>query len=129
MADRNKKKKKFQNREGGYLIGMIADEDTITGFLLSGVGDIDKGTKKKNFFVVTNKTQQQQVEEAFREMTHREDISIILITQTVAEDIRHILNDYKELIPTVLEIPSKDCPYEPEKDSIIQRIEKKVGRG
>lgn len=35
----------------------------------------------------------------------------------IANDIRHILRDYNKIIPTVLEIPSKDQPYDPEQVS------------
>lgn len=51
-----------------------------------------------------------QIEEAFKKMSNREDIAIILINQHVASEIRHVLTDYDKTIPTVLEIPSKDVP-------------------
>lgn len=35
------------------LIAAIADEDSITGLLLAGIGNIDKD-QKKNFLVVDN---------------------------------------------------------------------------
>ena len=37
--------------DGGSLVAIIADEDTITGFLLAGVGNIDL-RRKSNFLVV-----------------------------------------------------------------------------
>ena len=40
--------------EGG-LLGVIADEETITGFLLAGVGDVDS-RMRKNFLTVTQST-------------------------------------------------------------------------
>jgi V-type H+-transporting ATPase subunit F len=45
----------------------------------------------------------------------------------VANSIRHILNDYNKVIPTVLEIPSKDIPYDPSKDSIMHRVNMVLG--
>lgn len=63
----------------------------------------------------------QLVEEAFQDFSTREDIGIILINQHVANDIRHVLKDYNETIPTVLEIPSKEHPYDPEQDYIMVR--------
>ena len=33
------------------------------------------------------------------------------------------------MIPTVLEIPSKDMPYDPEKDYIMQRVTMVLGGG
>ena len=35
--------------------------------------------------------------------------------------IRHIINLHDKPIPAVLEIPSKDHPYDPTKDSILRR--------
>ena len=42
----------------------------------------------------------------------------------IADMIRHILQDNEALIPTVLEIPSKEHPYDAEKDSVMLRIMK-----
>lgn len=39
----------------GALIGMIADEDTVTGLLLAGVGHIDQ--KRKNNFLIVDKSE------------------------------------------------------------------------
>ncbi len=40
----------------------------------------------------------------------------------IANDVRHLLKGYSKTIPTVLEIPSKDHPYDPEHDFIMQRV-------
>lgn len=40
-----------------------------------------------------------------------ENQTTVVMTQ-IAEDIRYLLNDYHATIPTVLEIPSKDIPYD-----------------
>jgi V-type H+-transporting ATPase subunit F len=45
----------------------------------------------------------------------------------VAEEIRHLLNTYEKTIPTVLEIPSKDLPYDPAKDYIMKRVSLMLG--
>lgn len=45
----------------------------------------------------------------------------------VAEEIRHLLNTYEKTIPTVLEIPSKDSPYDPAKDYIMKRVNLMLG--
>lgn len=92
-------------------------QDTVTGFLLAGVGH--RTATGSNFLIVNQDTKLQQVEEAFQSFTSRDDIGIILINQHVANDIRHVLKDYNETIPTVLEIPSKEHPYDPEQDYIM----------
>ncbi|CAN6173723.1 unnamed protein product, partial [Urochloa humidicola] len=66
------------------LIAIIADEDTVTGFLMAGVGNVDL-RKKTNYLLVDNKTTVKQIEDAFKEFTAREDIAIVLISQYVSE--------------------------------------------
>mmetsp|Transcript_16740 Transcript_16740/g.39761 ORF Transcript_16740/g.39761 Transcript_16740/m.39761 type:complete len:134 (-) Transcript_16740:101-502(-) len=105
-------------------IGLIGDEDTVTGMLLAGVGHVD-GQGKKNFLVVDSKVHIKDIEEHFNELTMRKDISMILITQDCAELIRRAVDEYSQgtqVIPTVMEIPSKDTPYDPRKDSVMQRV-------
>ncbi len=46
-------------------VGPAADEDTVTGFLLAGVGNVDS-KRKSNFLVVDSKTSQNDIEEAFK---------------------------------------------------------------
>jgi vacuolar-type H+-ATPase subunit F/Vma7 len=65
--------------------------------------------------------------EAFRSLTSRDDISVVLITQTIAQEIRYLINSYDKTIPTILEIPSKDKPYKEEQDPIMQRVLRLLG--
>lgn len=105
-------------------IGVIGDEDTVTGMLLAGVGHVD-GQGKKNFLLVDSKVHVKDVEEKFHELTTRKDLSMVLITQDCAEMIRVAVDEYSKggrVIPSVLEIPSKDTPYDPRKDSVMQRV-------
>lgn len=111
--------------EVGKLVGVIGDEDTVTGFLLAGVGQ--RTADKANFLIVKADTKLQQIEESFQDLSTREDIGIILINQHIANDIRHVLKDYNATIPTVLEIPSKEHPYDPEQDYIMQRVSQFLG--
>lgn len=45
----------------------------------------------------------------------------------VAERIRPRLDAYTAAFPSVLEIPSKDHPYDPEKDSVLRRVRRLFG--
>ncbi|GER29728.1 guanylate-binding family protein [Striga asiatica] len=103
------------------LIAMIADEDTITGFLLAGVGNVDL-RRKTNYLIVDSKTTVKQIEDAFKEFTTREDIAVVLISQFVANMIRFVVDSYNKPIPAILEIPSKDHPYDPAHDSVLSRV-------
>jgi len=108
------------------LIAVIGDEDSITGLLLAGVGHIDEH-QKKNFLVVDAKTQVSTIEGAFQEFTQRHDIAILLINQHIAEKIRPTVDKYTQAFPALLEIPSKDHPYDPSKDSVLKRVQKLFG--
>uniref|UniRef100_A0A915HLH3 Uncharacterized protein n=1 Tax=Romanomermis culicivorax TaxID=13658 RepID=A0A915HLH3_ROMCU len=44
-----------------------------------------------------------------------------MINQHIAEQIRYAVDSHTKSIPAVLEIPSKDHPYDPSKDSVLHR--------
>ncbi|KAK2166936.1 hypothetical protein LSH36_33g03011 [Paralvinella palmiformis] len=105
------------------LITLLHDEarlDTCTGFLLGGIGELDKH-RQPNFLVINKDTSISEIEDAFRKFSTRSDIAIILINQNAAEMIRHEIDAHTQTIPAILEIPSKECPYDPAKDSILRR--------
>ena len=104
----------------GKLMAVIGDEDTVVGFLLGGIGQLNK-ERKPNFLIVDKNTGVAQIEEAFRTFCTRPDIAIILINQHVAEMIRYQVDQHVASIPAVLEIPSKEMPYDASKDSILNR--------
>ncbi|GLJ06460.1 hypothetical protein SUGI_0039750 [Cryptomeria japonica] len=100
---------------------MIADEDTVTGFLLAGVGNVDL-RRKTNYLIVDSKTTVKAIEETFKEFTAKEDIAIVLISQYVANMIRFLVDSYNKPVPAILEIPSKDHSYDPTHDSVLSRV-------
>nr|XP_011722221.1 V-type proton ATPase subunit F isoform X2 [Macaca nemestrina] len=132
----------------GKLIAVIGDEDTVTGFLLGGIGELNKN-RHPNFLVVEKDTTINEIEDTFRSLgsvsgsvaeanpsqhdpplwdeidswqfLNRDDIGIILINQYIAEMVRHALDAHQHSIPAVLEIPSKEHPYDAAKDSILRR--------
>merc|ERR1712061_116930 len=104
----------------GKLIGVIGDEDTCVGFLLGGIGEMNKN-RQPNFLVVNNETPMTDIEDCLKSFIKRDDIDIILINQSVAEMVRHVIDAHTSPVPAILEIPSKDHPYDPSKDSILRR--------
>ena len=101
---------------------------------------------QKNFLVVDAKTENSAIEAAFDRFTsERKDIAILLINQHVrrrvpvreavgangwlqiAEKIRHRVETYTAAFPSLLEIPSKDHPYDPDKDSVLKRVRRLFG--
>ncbi|KAI4853317.1 hypothetical protein E4T44_00344, partial [Aureobasidium sp. EXF-8845] len=83
---------------------------------------------QKNYLVVDHKTETHTIEEAFDSFTQeRKDIAIVLINQHIADKIRSRVDAYTQAFPSLLEIPSKDHPYDPEKDSVMKRVKKLFG--
>ncbi|RSH80499.1 H(+)-transporting V1 sector ATPase subunit F [Apiotrichum porosum] len=115
------------NPKGRNLLAVIGDEDSVTGLLLAGIGNVDEH-QKKNFVIVDGKTQTNVIEAAFQEFTEdRKDIAILLINQHIAERIRPTVDRYQAAFPALLEIPSKEHPYDPLKDSVLKRVQKLRG--
>jgi len=113
------KNKRIVRNENNMLLGIIGDEETVTGFLLAGIGE--RNETSTNILKVNSTTTNDQIEEFFHSLITRKDIGIVLISQDVADRIRDTLDAYNEIIPTVLEIPSKQHPYSIEKDSVMQK--------
>ncbi|KIW05851.1 V-type proton ATPase subunit F [Verruconis gallopava] len=111
------------------FLAVIGDEDSVTGLLLAGVGHVtEPPSSQRNFLVVDSKTETHQIEQAFDSFTkERKDIAILLINQHVADRIRPRVDSYTQAFPSLLEIPSKDHPYDPEKDSVLRRVRRLFG--
>ncbi|CAH8301328.1 unnamed protein product [Eruca vesicaria subsp. sativa] len=88
---------------------------------MAGVGNVDI-RRKTTYLIVDSKTTVRQIEDAFKEFSSRDDIAIILISQYVANMIRFLVNSYNKPVPAILEIPSKDHPYDPAHDSVLSRV-------
>ena len=112
--------KKTFSTKATLLTSIIADETTVTGFLLTGMGERNR-KGQTNFCVVKKDTPDGDIDKLLRELLARTDIGIILIGQDVAERVRNVILEHEEIIPTILEIPSKNNPYDPEKDPIVLR--------
>lgn len=111
---------------------------------------------QRNDACLDAETTQQQIESAFKTFTERSDVSVLLINQSVrrwwvvvlwsrrlcaghshfcpplsqiALSIRHLLDEYTRPVPAILEIPSKDQPYDPSQDSILARVRFMFGDG
>ncbi|KAL7627570.1 H(+)-transporting V1 sector ATPase subunit F [Parahypoxylon ruwenzoriense] len=111
------------------FLAVIGDEDSVTGLLLAGIGHVtNPPDSQKNFLVVDGKTETSAIEAAFDSFTtQRKDIGIVLINQHIADKIRYRIDTYTAAFPTILEIPSKEHPYDPEKDSVLRRVRRLFG--
>ena len=152
----------------GSLMAVIGDEDTVTGMLLAGIGNVD-ARRSSNFLVVDSKTTPGQIEEAFHRFTKRTDIAVLLINQYIASQIRQTVDAFVRCAqfsilshltpsprlapargrrtrpapsssrcapspteqdaksPAILEVPSKEHPYDPEQDAIHRRTKLLLG--
>ena len=106
--------------KGTLLVAAIADRTTITGLLLTGMGERNL-KNQTNFLIVDKDTNDETIETTLRGFLERHDIGIILISQNCAERVRNIIVEHEKVLPTILEIPSKDTPYEADKDTIVRR--------
>ena len=65
--------------KGTLLVAAIGDRTTIAGLLLTGMGE--RNVKNQaNFMIVDKETGASQIEEYLRELLHRNDVGIILIS-------------------------------------------------
>ncbi|SGZ39822.1 related to V-type proton ATPase subunit F [Hanseniaspora guilliermondii] len=136
----------MSNANKRTLVAVIGDEDTTTGFVLAGIGAVPEGinnesthnedhtkqvdiTNGKNFYIYDeNKNSVEDLLQVFDTFTNkRKDIALILINQHIANKIRPQLDAFTDPFPAVLEIPSKDHPYDPEQDSVLKKVKKLMG--
>lgn len=62
------------------------------------------------------------VENTFDRFLRDSMISVVLVTQEVSEKfLREKIARREEIYPVILEIPSKEKPYDPVKDMVMQR--------
>ncbi|GKT35254.1 ATPase, V1 complex, subunit F like protein [Aduncisulcus paluster] len=102
-------------------IALIGDTDTISGFLLTGVGVGDK-----NYFVVKDSTKPEDVAKHFNLFIEDKTNAMIIINQTIASSIRTIVENHvkSKSLPVVIEIPSKGEKYDTTKDSVLKMLMK-----
>jgi len=113
--------------KGTGLISIIADADTVTGFLLGGVGQRDDKNQVNYLAVDSERTTHDDLVAAFKNFTSRKDVAIVMITQSIAQEIRYLISAYDKTIPTILEIPSKSQPYDEKSDPLMQRVLRLMG--
>ena len=97
-------------------VGIIGDLDTVSGFRLGGV---------KKSEVVNNKEEAIAAIDKFLE----EDVSIIIITQVLANEIREHINRKigSNVLPMIIEIPDKDGSSEGSSDQMANLIKRVIG--
>lgn len=92
MASNTAKGKAFKIK-GTLLVAVIADEPTVTGFILTGAGERNR-KGETNFMIVDKDTSVATIEGYFKKLLERDDIGVILISQHIAEMIRNLIAEY-----------------------------------
>ena len=96
-------------------IAAICDKDTAMGFRISGIKDI---------FIPDGNALQ-----VFNQITERDDIGILFITEKIVEDLDIHLKEFRirNNIPIIVEIPDKKGRIKEHIDFISHLIKKAVG--
>ena len=96
-------------------LAALCDKDTVIGLQLAGI---------KETYV-----SKEDATKIWEELSERDDIGIIFITEKIAEDIRRELKDFRlrNNIPIILEIPDKKGRIQDHVDFVSHLIKKAVG--
>ncbi|AMK14904.1 V-type ATP synthase subunit F [Methanobrevibacter olleyae] len=97
-------------------VAIIGDIDTVTGFKLGGV--------KKGIIVNNDDEAKNTLDELLKD-----EISIIIITQKIADNIREHINKRlgSDVLPMIIEIPDKSGSSEGGADQMAALIKRVIG--
>jgi len=97
-------------------VAIIGDLDTVTGFQLGGV--------KVSKVVETKKDAENALDELIND-----EISIIIITENIADNIREYIEKRigSNVLPMIIEIPDKSGPSDRESDPMGELIKRVIG--
>lgn len=94
-----------QDRENICVIG---DRETISGFLLCGLGSFKE---KENNFFFTDGVKDDLIKEAFNNFMNRKETLIIFITQEVSKKIKRATVTKQDPVPSVVVIPGNEDDF------------------
>ena len=96
-------------------IAVMADQDTVTGFMLGGV---------KDGFPVDN---MEEAGEKLKELAN--EYSIIITTEKIGDHFRETIEKMssESALPMIIEIPDKEGSVERESDPIRELIKRVIG--
>ena len=96
-------------------LAALCDNDTAVGFRLAGVKDL---------FIPNG-----NIRDLWNQISERDDIGILFVTEQVAEDLGKYLKDFRirNNIPIIVEIPDKKGRKKDHVDFVSHLIKKAVG--
>ena len=96
-------------------LAALCDKDTAVGLRLAGIKDtyVSEGN----------------VSDVWNEVSSKDDIGILFVTEKIAEDLGRELKDFRSrnTIPIIIEIPDKSGRKKDHIDYVSQLIKKAVG--
>ena len=97
-------------------IAVMADPDTVTGFMLGGV--------KEGYPVKDTDEAEKKIEELVKS-----DFSIIITTEKIGDEIRNTIDKLtgERALPMIIEIPDKTGPSERATDPMGELIKRVIG--
>ena len=97
-------------------IAVMADEDTVTGFMLGGL---------KEGFPVKNK---EEAEKILEDLV-KKDYSVIITTEKIGDEIRDPIDKLtsERTLPMIIEIPDKTGSIKRESDPMRELIKRVIG--
>lgn len=90
------------------LIAVIADDETLSGFALTG---IPLSRDLPNFISVSNETTEEELEKHVQLLASRKDVAIVFVADFVYPKARDYIEKYDQGLPCFLKIPSKLGPH------------------
>lgn len=97
-------------------IAIIGDTDTVVGFRLAGILNSD---------IPSNASETRQ---AMLNFSQDQNISIIIITEPLAEDVRETIEELSERpYPVIVEIPDKTGRLEGKESPVRRLVKRAIG--
>jgi V/A-type H+-transporting ATPase subunit F len=96
-------------------LAALCDKDTAVGVRLAGIHDLH--------------IPDSNADDLWRQISERDDIGVVFITEKIAGDISRELNDYRlrNALPIIVEIPDKKGRRKDHVDYVSHLIKKAVG--
>ena len=105
------------------LIAVVGEEALVTAWLLTGIGT----SAVPNYFAVGANTHRTEIEAVIEEWVERQDIAVILVSQTVADDqLSDFLAKHQDTRTIIITIPGIESKYSPSKDFFLRELSKQL---
>ncbi|KAI5180446.1 V-type H+-transporting ATPase subunit F [Nematocida sp. AWRm80] len=113
-------------------IGILGDESTINGFKLTGINGTDTAQSAygvvEYLYVINSTTEDTEIISKFNILAERKEIAMILINQRASEALKEELDRKTDLLPIVMEIPTKNTAPSITEVNLLKRLKELAGK-